>query len=184
MEPTIDDYGHGTHVAGIVAGNGASSKGAVHGIAPGVNLLDLRVLDAQGMSSDSVIIAALDRAIKLRSQYNIRVINLSLGRPIYESYRTDPLTQAVEAAWKKGIVVVVAAGNLGRNGYATILSPANSPSVITVGAMKTLDTPSKGDDQIASYSSKGPSWGDLVVKPDIVAPGNQIVGLRDTGSDP
>src|ERR1700681_601785 len=178
----LDDYGHGTHVAGIVAGNGAKSNSGVTGIAPGVKLVDLRVLDANGMSSDSVIIAAIDRAIQLSSQYNIRVINLSVGRPIYESYTNDPLVQAVQAAWKKGIVVVVAAGNFGRNGYATILSPGNSPSAITVGAMKTLDTQSTADDQIASYSSKGPTWGDLVVKPDVVAPGNLIMSLRTPGS--
>ena len=107
-------------------------------------LVDLQVLDAHGMSNDTAILAALDRAVKLSRQYNIRVINLSLGRPIYESYRRDPLTKAVEAAWKRGIVVVVAAGNYGRHGYATVLSPANSPAVITVGAMKTLDTPVDG----------------------------------------
>jgi serine protease AprX len=97
-----DDYGHGTHVAGVVAGSGAASKGAVHGIAPGVNLLDLRVLDADGMSTDGAIIAALDRAVKLKEQFNIRVINLSVGRQIYESYTSDPLTVAVETATKRG----------------------------------------------------------------------------------
>ena len=97
----LDDYGHGTHVAGIVAGNGASSNSGVSGIAPGVKLVDLRVLDANGMSSDSVIIAAIDRAIQLREQYNIRVINLSVGRPIYESYANDPLVQAVKPPGKK-----------------------------------------------------------------------------------
>lgn len=177
-----DAYGHGTHVAGIIAGNGSASAGAVRGVAPGVNLIDLRALDAQGVSSDSLLIAALERAILLRNQYNIRVINLSVGRPIYESLHRDPLVKAVEAAWKKGITVVVAAGNGGRSGYASILAPANSPAVITVGAMKTLGTPSRTDDIIASYSSKGPSWGDMVVKPDLVAPGNLIVAARVPGS--
>ncbi|MGC4054849.1 MAG: S8 family peptidase [Paludibaculum sp.] len=179
---SADDYGHGSHVAGIVAGNGSASRSGVTGIAPGAKLIDLRVLDANGMSSDSVIIAALDRAVQLKSKYNIRVINLSVGRPVYESCKNDPLVQAVEAAWKQGIVVVVAAGNFGRNGYSTILSPGNSPLAITVGAMKTLDTQSTADDQIASYSSKGPTWGDLIVKPDIVAPGNLIMSLRTPGS--
>ena len=90
-----------------------------------------------GMSSDSIVIAAIDRAISLKSQYNIRVMNLSIGRPIFESYRLDPVCAAVTAAWKQGIVVVVAAGNLGRDGYATITSPGNDPYAITVGAMKT-----------------------------------------------
>ena len=94
----------------------------------------LRVLDQNGVSNDSVVIAAIQEAVSLKSKYNVRVINLSLGRPIYESCTRDPLCQAVEAAWKNGIVVVVAAGNLGRNGYSTVLSPGNNPHVITVGA--------------------------------------------------
>ena len=129
------------------------------------------------------MIAAIGRAIELKDQYNIRVINLSLGRPVYESYETDPLCQAAEAAWNAGIVVVVAAGNLGRDdsfdndGYGTITAPGNDPYVITVGAMKTNATASRADDLIASYSSKGPTLVDHVVKPDLVAPGNRVVSL-------
>lgn len=182
-----DDYGHGTHVAGIAAGSGASSTGpqftqSFRGVAPGAHLIDLRVLDANGMSSDAVVISAIDRAVQLASQYNIRVINLSLGRPIYESSSLDPIDQAVAAAWKKGIVVVVAAGNLGRNGYSTIISPGNSPYAITVGAMKSEGTPSRSDDLIASYSSKGPTWIDFTAKPDVVAPGNLVGSLLAPGS--
>ncbi len=174
-----DDYGHGTHVAGIAAGNGYSSQGSgalriFKGIAPNANVLDLRVLDANGMSSDSVVIAALEKAVALKSKYNVRVINLSLGRPIYESCTRDPLCQAVEAAWANGIVVVAAAGNLGRNGYGTVLSPGNSPHAITVGCMKTMFTDTRSDDLIASYSSKGPTAIDLTAKPDLVAPGNLV----------
>src|SRR6185312_5551141 len=133
---TSDAYGHGTHVAGVVAGNGhnSTSPSAIHtfkGIAPNADLLNLRVLDANGSASDSSVIAAIQRAIDLKSQYNIRVINLSIGRPVYESYTVDPLCQAVEAAWQSGIVVVAAAGNMGRyadtNGYATITAPGNDP---------------------------------------------------------
>src|SRR5262249_36337749 len=113
--------------------------------------------------------------------YNIRVINLSVGRPIYESCNVDPLCKAVDAAWKHGIVVVSAAGNLGRNGYATILAPANNPRAITVGAMKTMGTTGRGDDFIASYSSKGPSFIDQYAKPDVVAPGNLVVSLLAPG---
>ncbi len=182
-----DDFGHGTHVAGIAAGNGRMSiaPGSPHvlrGIAPNAKLLDLRVLDANGASRDSAVIAAIQQAVKLKDKYNVRVINLSLGRPIYEGCSRDPLCQAVEAAWKNGIVVVVAAGNLGRNGYASVLSPGNSPRAITVGAMKTLSTVSPTDDLVASYSSKGPSYLDLTVKPDLVAPGNQVVSLLAPGS--
>jgi serine protease AprX len=153
------------------------------GIAPGVNLINLKVLDAHGAGSDSFVIAAVDRAIALKDTYNIRVMNLSLGRPVYESYLDDPLCQAVEAAWKAGIVVVVSAGNDGRNdtfgngGYGTINAPGNDPYVITVGAMRSMGTPTRADDLIASYSSKGPTPVDHIVKPDILAPGNQVISL-------
>src|SRR6202451_2537107 len=182
-----DDFGHGTHVAGIVAGNGSSSdqKGAFRtfkGIAPNANILDLRVLNQNGASNDSVVIAAIQKAVQLKSQYNVRVINLSLGRPIFESCTQDPLCQAVEAAWKSGIVVVVAAGNEGRNGYATILSPGSAPHAITVGAMKTEATMNTSDDRIASYSSRGPTNVDLIAKPDVVAPGNLVDSLLAPGS--
>src|SRR5439155_14905992 len=119
----------------------------------------------------------------LKSLYNIRVLNLSLGRPIFESYTVDPLCQAVEAAWKAGIVVVVAAGNYGRDdarktkGYATIQSPGNDPYVITVGATNSKGTARPYDDSMASYSSKGPTAIDHIVKPDIVAPGNGVVSV-------
>lgn len=188
-----DQYGHGTHVAGIVGANGIDSScfnctRSFVGIAPNASLVNLRVLDANGEGSDSLVIQAIERAIALKKTYNIRVINLSLGRPIYESYAQDPLCQAVEAAWRAGIVVVAAAGNDGRdnsvgtNGYGTIESPGNDPYVITVGAMKAMGTYPRSDDLVASYSSKGPSAIDHVVKPDVVAPGNHVVSLLAPGS--
>jgi serine protease AprX len=188
-----DQYGHGTHVAGIVGSNGASSAGPnftrdFRGIAPNANILNFRVLDANGSGYVSDVISAIDQAIQLQSTYNIRVINLSLGTPVYESYTLDPLCQAVEAAWKAGIVVVAAAGNYGRsttmgiNGYGTIASPGNDPYVITVGAMKTNGTAIRSDDSIASYSSKGPTAYDFIVKPDLVAPGNNVVSLMAPNS--
>ena len=128
------------------------------------------------------MIAAIKAAVSLQNRYNVRVINLSLGRPIYESCSIDPLCEAAEAAWSNGIVVVAAAGNLGRNGYSTVLYPGNSPHAITVGAMKTLGTYTRNDDQIASYSSKGPTYIDMTVKPDVVAPGNLVVSLLAPGS--
>jgi len=183
-----DQYGHGSHVAGIVAGNGKKSSQnkdfyTFSGIAPNVNLVNLRVLDQNGMGTDSGVIAAIQTAISLKSHYNIRVMNLSLGRPVYESYTLDPLCQAVEAAYKAGIVVVVSAGNLGRDnsnnnsGYGTITAPGNDPYVITVGAMKSLGTQDRSDDLIATYSSKGPTAIDHIAKPDLVAPGNLIISL-------
>src|SRR5882762_11333542 len=183
---TSDLYGHGTHVAGIIAGAGWFSTGSnfthtFKGIAPNANIINLRVLDQNGAGTDSSVIAAIQTAISLKSTYNIRVINLSFGRQVFESYTVDPLCQAVEAAWNSGIVVLAAAGNQGRNnsagteGYGTIAAPGNDPYVITVGAMKTANTPTRVDDTIASYSSKGPTAFDHVAKPDIVAPGNQVV---------
>ena len=154
------------------------------GIAPGASLIDLRVLDTDSKGTDSAVIAAIQAAVENKTKYNIRVINLSLGRGIFESYELDPLCQAVEAAWNAGIVVVVSAGNDGRNnsgnrhGYGTVSAPGNDPYVITVGAMNSLQTMGNGDDVIASYSSKGPSALDFVVKPDLVAPGNKIVSLQ------
>ncbi len=189
---TSDAYGHGTHVAGLIGGTGASSGTAngysatYAGMAPNVNFINLRVLDQNGSGTDSQVIAAIEQAIALQSTYNIRVINMSLGRPVFESYVLDPVDQAVEAAWKAGIVVVAAAGNSGRsgaaNGFATIGVPANDPAVITVGATMTMLTPTRVDDQIASYSSKGPTVLDHIVKPDLVAPGNRLVSLRVAGS--
>lgn len=182
---TVDEYGHGTHVAGIVAGDGTASTGRSYlytfrGIAPKASLVSLRALDGNGQGTDSSVISAIDRAIALKNVYGIRVLNLSLGRQIQESYGQDPLCRELQAAWQSGLVVVVAAGNNGRDnsmgtsGYGTITSPGNSPYGITVGAMKDLSTAFRGDDLIASYSSKGPTLLDHVVKPDILAPGNSI----------
>jgi serine protease AprX len=183
-----DLYGHGTHVAGIVGGDGSLSNGQYVGLTPNINLVDLRVLDQNGIGTDSMVIAAIQRAIALKNTYNIRVINLSLGRGISTSYANDPLCQAVESAWKSGIVVVVAAGNYGRldvdgiNGYGTVTAPGNDPFVITVGAMKSMETDTRTDDRIASYSSKGPTTFDHVAKPDLVAPGNLVVSVAASGS--
>ena len=190
---TADHFGHGTHVAGLIGGNGFYSTGTQYtetfkGIAPNVNFVNLRVLDQNGEGQDSNVIAAIQTAISLQKKYNIRVINLSLGRPVFESYALDPLCQAVEAAYQAGIVVVVSAGNLGRDdsfqndGYGTITAPANDPYVITVGAMKMMGTPDRGDDLIATYSSKGPTIIDHIAKPDLVAPGNKLVSLLSGGA--
>lgn len=178
-----DLYGHGTHISGIIGGNGANSKGSYRGLAPMVKMVNLRVLDRYGNGSDSQLISAIQDAIALKAKYNIRVVNISLGRPVFESYTTDPLCQAVQAAWKAGIVVVVAAGNYGRQndsgnqGYGTITSPGNSPYVITVGGMKANGTSARGDDTMSSYSSKGPTLIDRIAKPDLVAPGNHVVSM-------
>jgi serine protease AprX len=188
-----DHYGHGTHVAGLIAGDGLKSFGNQYfrtftGVAPFANIINLRVLDENGNGTDSQVIQAIETAIWLKNRYNIRVINLSLGRPIFESYQLDPLCQAVEQAWKAGIVVVVAAGNQGRNlalngeGYGTIEAPGNDPYALTVGASNSNYTASLSDDVMATYSSKGPSYIDQIAKPDIIAPGNLVTSLLSGGS--
>jgi serine protease AprX len=196
-----DLCGHGTHVAGIVAGNGANSNysGCFNiylGVAPYANLVNVRVLNSAGTGSVSQVISGIQWAVANKSAYNIKVLNLSIGHPVGESYRLDPLCQACEAAWNSGIVVVCAAGNQGRlnatpqaglaNGgygikYGSIDSPGNDPKVITVGAMKRVDA-NRADDTIATYSSRGPTRLDLIAKPDIVAAGNQIVSVLANNS--
>jgi serine protease AprX len=177
-----DDYGHGTHVAGIIAGSGHDSGGARRGIAPGSRLIVLKALDAAGGGYISSVIAALDYAIANRSTLNIRVINLSVAAGVFESYTKDPLTLAARRAVDAGIVVVAAAGNLGRGvagrtQYGAIAAPGNAPWVLTVGASSHMGTPDRSDDVVAGFSSRGPSALDRVPKPDLVAPG---VGIEST----
>src|SRR5207249_11478258 len=110
-----DDYGHGTHVAGIIAGNGFDSSGARQGIAPGSHLVVLKVLDHSGQGHVSDVIAGVDYALTHRNELNIRIVNLSVAAPVYESYNSDPLTLAAYRAVSQGMVVVAAAGNAGRD---------------------------------------------------------------------
>jgi serine protease AprX len=188
FQPTpYDDYGHGTHVAGIIAGNGHDSGGARMGIAPGATLLVEKVLDAKGDGYISNVIAALDYAVANRAALNIRVINLSVAAGVYESFMTDPLTLATRRAVEAGIVVVTAAGNLGRNAaglpqYGGIAAPGNAPWVITVGASSHMGTKSRSDDTVAAFSSRGPSAIDYTAKPDLLAPGVGIESLTDAGT--
>jgi serine protease AprX len=182
-----DEYGHGTHVAGIIAGSGFDSKGARRGVAPAANLVVLKVLDGDGYGYISNVIAALDYAVEHRAQFNIRVINLSVAAGVYESYNTDPLTLAAKRAVQAGVVVVTAAGNLGRNAqkaiqYGGITAPGNAPWVLTVGASSHNGTTTRTDDSIAAFSSRGPSYIDYAAKPDIVAPGVGIESLADATS--
>src|SRR5262249_2857073 len=144
---TDDGYGHGTHTAGIAAGTGQSSEDDAKansslqtygGVATGANLISVRVLNSSGTGSVSNVIAGINWAIQNKNTYNIRVMNLSLGTGITQSYKTDPLCVAAAKAVDAGIVVVVAAGNWGKDSagnkiFGGILSPANSPRVITVG---------------------------------------------------
>jgi serine protease AprX len=179
-----DDWGHGTHVAGIVAGNGFDTNGTRNAIAPGASIVALKALDGQGRGPISNIIAAIDYAVANKNALNIQVLNLSLGAAVTESYLTDPLTLAAKRAVDAGIVVVAAAGNLGKAAdghpqYGAIGSPGNAPWVITVGASSTNGTVRRQDDTIASFSSRGPTRFDYLAKPDLVAPGFGIVSLSD-----
>lgn len=169
---TDDSYGHGTHVAGIIGGTGAKSNGAYKGIASAVDLIDVKVTDDFGFGSTSDVIAGLQWILENREQYNIRVANLSLNSTVAESYHRSPLNAALEILWFKGIVVVVSSGN---NGSGPIYPPANDPFVITVGAVDDKGTPNVNDDSIAPFSAYGFTV-DGFLKPDIVAPGTDIIG--------
>ena len=182
-----DDYGHGTHVAGIIAGNGHDSEGRRRGISPGATLLVEKVLDAAGQGYISNVIAAIDYAVANRAALNLRVINLSVAAGVYESFTTDPLTLAAKRAVDAGIVVVSAAGNLGKNAdgqpqYGGIGAPGNAPWVICVGASSHNGTVRRADDTVAAFSSRGPSAIDYEAKPDLVAPGVGIESTAEAGS--
>ncbi len=151
-------------------------------VAPDAKLVSLKVLDQDGAGSISNVIAALDWVVANARTYNIRVVNLSVGAPIRESYLTDPLTLAAKAVVDRGITVVTAAGNLGMNAkgrvqYGSITAPGNAPWVLTVGASSTEGTTTRGDDKMASFSSVGPTYIDFGAKPDLVAPGTGTVSL-------
>jgi serine protease AprX len=186
-----DPYGHGTHVAGIIAGNTSAAKyvtaAFAGGSAPGVKLIDVRVLGAGGVGYTSDVIAGIDWAVTNRTKYGIRVINLSLGHAVSEPSMFDPLCKAVERAVQAGVVVVASAGNYGLTSTGEpvlggITSPGNSPYAITVGAIDTAGTITRDDDTVAPYSSKGPTRYELAVKPDVVAPGTKLVSLEASGS--
>jgi subtilisin family serine protease len=180
-EPTCDDtYGHGTFMAGIIAGNGAASAGKYVGMAPGAKVLSVKIAGATGASDVSTIIAAIQWVVSFKAQYGIRVLNLSLGTDSTQSYSVDPLDYAVERAWQSGIVVNVAASNRGPSS-GTIADPANDPFVVTVGAIDDKGTNGFGDDVVPNFSGRGPT-SDGLAKPDIVAPGAHIVSLAAPGA--
>jgi serine protease AprX len=182
-----DEYGHGTHVAGIIAGNGFDSGGARSGIAPASRLVVLKVLNGSGQGRISDVIAALDYVVTHKAELNIRVVNLSVATGVYESYNLDPLTQAAKRVVDAGIVVVAAAGNNGRSPqgltqYGGITAPGNAPWVLTVGASSHMGTIDREDDTIAPFSSRGPTAIDRAAKPDLVAPGVGIESLSAPNS--
>ncbi len=170
-----DDFGHGTHVAGIIAGNGRMSGGQYRGVAPEADLVGVKVLNSKGTGSFSTVIKGIEWVVRHKDAYGIRIINMSIGAPATESYTTDPLSQAAEAAYKAGLVVVTAAGNA-YPPEGTIATPGINPNVITVGAVDDLGTVDQSDDVVAFFSSQGPTI-DGLTKPDLVAPGWEITSL-------
>jgi serine protease AprX len=174
----LDTNGHGTHMASIIAGRDPVT--GFRGVAPDARLVSVKVGAASGATDVSQVIAAIDWVVQHRHDdgLNIRVLNLSYGTDGIQDYLLDPLTYAVEVAWRKGIVVVAAAGN--RGSEATRLdNPAYDPRVLAVGASDPLGTADIKDDAVASFSSRG----NLTRGADLVAPGRSIVGLRNPGSN-
>jgi serine protease AprX len=176
----LDHFGHGTHMAGIIAGNGATTFGAYPGAAPETRLVSVKVAGWDGATDVSTVIAGLQWVIANRARFNIRVVNLSWGTDGTQGYGVDPLDRAVERAWAAGLVVVVSAGNQGP-AAGTITKPADDPFVITVGAADTNGTSNTFDDTVAPFSSAGPTAAG-VAKPDVLAPGVSIVSDRAPGS--
>ena len=171
-----------------MAGNGFDSSGARAGIAPGAPLVVIKALDSGGVGRISDVIAALDYVVANKDELNIRVVNLSVGAGVFESYNTDPLTRAAKRAVDAGIVVVAAAGNAGRDSpgrrqYGGIQAPGNAPWVLTVGASSHMGTVERLDDTVAIFSSRGPRPIDYRAKPDVVAPGVGIESLSDPLSE-
>ena len=182
-----DDNGHGTHVAGIIGGSGKLSAKKYAGIAPGTSLVSLKVLNQDGEGTVGNILKALDWVYKNGNAYGIRVVNLSVGANVTESYYTDPLTLATKTLVDGGITVVAAAGNNGQNAlgqpqWGGVVSPANAPWVLSVCAFSTLGTYDLTDDKVADFSSAGPTAIDFTAKPDICAPGVGVVSTAGPAS--
>jgi len=176
-----DSYGHGTFVAGLIAGTGVSSGGVHRGVAPGAEIVSIKIAGRDGSADVTKVLAAIQWVVSFRQELNIRVLNLSLGTNSPISYRFDPLNYAVERAWRSGIAVVVSASNRGP-APGTISKPADDPLVITTGAVDDRGTPATSDDRMPAFSGRGPTLVDGLAKPDVVAPGGRVVSLRSPDS--
>jgi serine protease AprX len=176
-----DSYGHGTFLAGLIAGSGHASGGKYTGVAPAARLVSVKIAGRDGSADVSTVIAAIQWVVSFRKQYGIRVLNLSLGTDSTQTYHLDPLNFAVEQAWSSGMAVVVAASNRGP-APKTITKPGDDPWVITVGAIDDMGTPQLSDDHLPNFSSHGPTAADGLAKPDVVAPGAHLVSLAAPGA--
>src|SRR3954447_3560078 len=179
-DPFNDEYGPGTFVAGIIAGNGAGSQRAYTGVAPDANLISVKIAGADGAADITQVLAALQWTVSFRDTFGIRVVNLSLGTDSTQLYQHSLLNYAVERAWDAGIVVVVSSSNLGPN-PGTVTKPGDDPLVVTAGAIDDHGTAERPDDTIPGFSGVGPT-ADGFTKPDLVAPGRSLVSLRAPGS--
>ncbi|MHB8437935.1 MAG: S8 family peptidase [Acidimicrobiales bacterium] len=179
--PLHDSYGHGTFVAGLIAGNGASSNGQYVGEAPGADLVSIKVAGATGQTSLSLLTQGIDWAIQNKSAYQIGVLNISFGYQPTESTVNDPVDIAVENAWKAGIVVVTSAGNEGPYS-GTITAPGDDPLAITVGALNDLGQTDPTKDTVPPFTSVGPTDPDGWFKPDLAASGTSVVSEAAPGS--
>jgi len=181
-----DGYGHGTHVAGVIAGDGTNRSddlvGRYAGVAPEANLISVKVSDDSGDATLLDVIYGLQFVVEHKDEYGIRIANLSLNSTVAESYRTDPLAAAVEEAWFNGIVVVAAAGNRGTDADAVHYAPGNDPYVVSVGAVDDMGTKATTDDHLADWSSRGATQDDFA-KPEVLAPGAHIVSNLSPNSE-
>lgn len=172
-----DDNGHGTHVAGNIAGSGRKSDSLYRGSAPKANIIGVKILNKSGTGSLSIILEAIQWCIDNKEVLDVKIINMSLGAATTDSYKDDLLCQAVEKAWNAGIVVCVAAGNSGPE-PSTIDTPGIDPLVITVGSLNDNNTLTTDDDVVSDFSSRGPTIKDKLQKPDVISPGTNIISLR------
>lgn len=176
-----DDCGHGTHVAGIAAGNGSASRGMYKGIAPGSNIISLKILNQKGEGTLSHTMAALDWIIQHKALYNIRIVNISICSSEGKQYaESSVFVQKVDELWNLGLVVVAAAGNNGP-GFNTVSAPGNSRKIITVGSHEIFYHSNNRQTQ----AGQGPTT-NCIRKPDVVAPGSQIISCQslDLGHHP
>ncbi|WP_235848479.1 S8 family peptidase [Litchfieldia alkalitelluris] len=176
-----DFFGHGTHVAGIIGGDGSVSGGKFVGIAPGVNLVNVKISDDKGMSSEQDLVKGLEWIYNNKDKYNIRVVNISSQIGQQQSYKESATAAAVEVLWKAGVVVVVSSGNKGGTDCSVCYAPANDPFVITVGAVDDVGTKDINDDHMKSWSANGITL-DGHSKPEVVAPGSEIVSYMPKGT--
>jgi serine protease AprX len=175
----LDHFGHGTHMIGLVAGDGTQSLERYSGAAEQADVVSVKVAGWDGATDVSTIVAGLHWVVAHRDTYGIRVVNLSFGTDAAGATASDPLAAAVEQAWRAGIVVVMSAGNAGA--ASSITKPGDDPFAITVGAADIAGTAQPADDVVAAFSSRGPT-ADGADKPDLLAPGVALVGLRAPGS--